>query len=96
VFSEIVCVAPGSYSITFYKNGVKASNLPTFTMYATLNNDVEKIFDVVNGVGNVTFDSNDFSIDANILAISSGSLKDTTRYFGVLMNKTLDPSEIPI
>ena len=95
-FSEIVCVAPGSYSITFYKNGVKASNLPTFTMYATLNNDVEKIFDVVNGVGNVTFDSKDFSIDANILAISSGSLKDTTRYFEVLMNKTLDPSEIPI
>jgi nitrous oxidase accessory protein NosD len=95
-FNEIACVSPGTYSITFYKNGEIASNLPVFEMYATLNNNTEKIFNVVNGIGEVSFDSQDFDAESNIIYISIGSLKDTTRYFEVLMNKTLDSSEIPV
>ena len=95
-FKEIVCTSPGTYSITFYKNGVLASNLPVFEMYATLNNNTEKVFYVINGVGEVTFDSKDFNNESNKIEISIGSLRDTTRYFEVLMSKTLNATEIPV
>ena len=95
-FKEIVCTSPGKYSITFYKNEEIASNLPTFEMYATLNNDTEVVFNVINGVGEFTFDSSAFDNESNVIKVSIGSLKDTARYFEVLMSKVLQNGEIPI
>lgn len=93
---DIVVLSPGNYSITFYKYGEIASELPEFDMYATLNDNVELKFYVENGVGTFTFDNDDFSGGVNVLKISIGSLTDEYRNFEALLNKTLDASEIPI
>ena len=95
-FKNITCVAPGTYSITFYKNDEIASKLPVFNMYATLNDDVEVVFDVVNGTGVFSFDAQKFISGENVIKVSSGSLKDMDRIFKVEMSKTLESSEIPI
>ena len=95
-FKEIECIAPGNYSITFYKNGEIASNIPVFEMYATLNNDTEVVFNVINGVGSFGFDAQYFTNSTNEIKISIGSLKDENRIFEVEMSKILDASEIPI
>ena len=92
---EIAVVSPGTYSITFYKNDAVASKLPVFEMFATLNDNVEMKFNVVNGVGTFSFDAEDFSGDVNVIKISIGSLSDQYRTFEALMSKTLDVSEIP-
>jgi len=93
---DIEVVSPGTYSITFYKRGEVASKLPEFEMYATLNDKVELKFYVVDGVGTFTFDSSSFDAQSNIIKVSIGSLFDQYRTFVVLVNKTLDSSEIPI
>ena len=92
--NEVVVVSPGTYSITFYKYGEVASNLPVFEMYATLNDNVEVKFDVVNGVGTFSFDSG-YKENNNEIKVSIGSLTDHYRTFEVLLNKTLSYSEIP-
>ena len=86
---EIEVISPGNYSITFYKNGNVASNLPLFEMYATLN-DVEIKFNVINGVGLFSFDMENFNSESNVIKVSIGSLKDQYRTFEVLLNKTLE------
>ncbi len=95
-FKEITCVNPGTYSITFYKNDEVASKLPVFNMYATLNDNVEIVFDVINGVGVFTFDTQKFTTGENVIKVSSGFLNDSDRIFKVEMSKTLDDSEVPI
>ena len=80
--------SPGNYSIKFYKNGVLASNLPLFDMFATLNrgtdNEVEVAFDVIDGVGTFTFDSLSYNDVKNVIEISIGSLlNSTSRVFKV-------------
>ncbi len=91
---EIEVISPGNYSVTFYKYDEVASDLPVFEMYATLN-DVEIKFYVVNGVGVFSFDAGNFTNESNVIKVSVGSLKDEYRTFEVLLNKTLDASEIP-
>jgi parallel beta-helix repeat protein len=91
---EIEVVSPGFYQIKFYKNDTVASNLPVFEMFATLNDNVEVKFNVINGVGIFSFDSG-YNIDINQIKVSIGSLKDQYRTFEVLLNKTLDSTEIP-
>lgn len=93
---DVEVVSPGTYSITFYKYGEIASKLPEFEMYATLNDNVELKFYVVNGVGTFTFDSGDFNAESNVIKISIGSLSDQYRTFEALMSRTLQSSEIPI
>ena len=93
--NEIEVVSPGTYSITFYKYGEVASKLPEFEMYATLN-DVEVKFHVINGFGVFTFNSTDFANESNVIKISIGSLTDQYRTFEILLNKTLEASEIPV
>ena len=92
-FKSIDCIKPGEYSITFYKNDEIASNLPVFEMYATLNDDVEVRFDVVNGVGVFSFDSQSFDSSNNEIKISIGSLRDINRIFDVEMSRTLQEGE---
>ena len=91
---EVEVVSPGTYQVKFYKYDEIASNLPVFEMYATLNDNVEVKFDVVDGVGTFSFDSG-YTPDNNEIKVSIGSLKDQYRTFEVLMNKTLETSEIP-
>ncbi len=91
---EIEVVSPGTFSVSFYKNDVIDTELPVFGMYATLNDDIEINFDVVNGVGTFSFESENFSSESNVIKVSIGSLKDEYRTFEVLLNKTLDISEI--
>ncbi|MDO5815312.1 MAG: hypothetical protein Q4Q18_06715, partial [Methanobrevibacter sp.] len=94
-FKEIEVINPGTYQVKFYKDDAIASNLPVFEMYATLNNNVEIKFNVVEGVGTFSFDSG-YSNDNNEIKVSIGSLKDQYRNFEVLLNKTLDSSEVPV
>ena len=91
---EIEVLSPGNYQIKFYKNDTVASNLPVFEMFATLNDNVEVKFNVINGVGIFSFDSG-YDVDNNQIKVSIGSLKDQYRTFEVLLNKTLDSNEIP-
>jgi hypothetical protein len=91
---EIEVVSPGTYQVKFYKDDVVASQLPVFEMYATLNDNVEVIFDVVNGVGTFSFDSG-FNEDNNQIKVSIGSLSDQYRNFEAILNKNLETSEIP-
>ena len=95
-FGEIKCVTPGKYSITFYKDGKVASNLPRFQMYATLNDKVEIVFNVNKGVGTFIFYSKYFNNESNEIKISIGSLSDPDRIFNVEMSRVLEESEIPI
>lgn len=92
-FKSIDVVEKGKYSITFYKNDEVASNLPVFDMYATLNDDVEVKFDVINGVGVFSFDSQSFNSSHNEIKVSIGSLKDINRIFNVEMSRTLEEGE---
>ena len=80
-FNEIT-YEDGSYKVVFYKNGVQASNLPEFDLFATLNwgtaNAVEVNFDVINGVGSFSFNSSDYNADNNTISITVASLIDST------------------
>ena len=98
-FKEIVCTTPGSYNVTFYKNGEMASNLPTFDLYATLNRgtdkEVEVIFDVVGGVGSFSFNSQNYYPNNNTIEISIGSLiYSTSRVFKPTYSYEVPESEI--
>ena len=88
---EIETVGSGTYQVKFYKNETIADKLPTFEMFATLNDDVEIKFNVVNGVGTFSFDSG-YSIGNNVVKVSIGSLKDQYRTFEVLLNSTIEIS----
>ena len=92
---EIEVVSPGTYQVKFYNNDTLASRLPKFEMFASLNDDVEIKFYVVNGIGTFSFDSG-YKPDNNVIKVSVGSLKDEYRTFEVLLNKTLSSSEIPV
>ena len=90
-----------NYSIKFYKNNELASNLPVFDMFATLNRGTDKemevVFDVVEGIGTFTFDSENFNSTKNVIEISIGSLIDSTsRVFKVTYLYEVPESEIPI
>lgn len=91
---EIETVSPGTYQVKFYKNDTVAEKLPVFEMYATLNDNVEVKFNVVNGVGTFSFDSG-YNLGNNEIKVSIGSLKDPYRVFEVLLNKTIETTEIP-
>ena len=84
-FDEIDVVAPGTYSITFTKDGEVASNLCEFDLYATLNKGTEQEqevnFKVINGVGQFSFDLSKFVTDNNFIDISVGSLHSQERVF---------------
>ena len=80
-FNEIT-YENGSYDVVFYKNGVQASSLPEFDLFATLNwganNAVEVNFNVINGVGSFSFNSSDYNADNNTISITVASLIDST------------------
>lgn len=86
---EIENVGSGTYQVKFYKNDTVADKLPEFEMFATLNDDVEIKFNVVNGVGTFSFDSG-YKIGDNVIKVSIGSLKDQYRTFEVLLNSTIE------
>ena len=71
-----------SYEVVFYKNGVKASNLPEFDLFATLNWGSDKAaevnFRVVDGVGSFGFSSADYALVNNTISITVASLIDST------------------
>lgn len=92
---EIEVVSPGTYSISFYKNDEVDDKLPIFEMYATLNDNVEIRFNVVNGVGLFSFDDSSFDSESNEIKVSIGPLKDEKRTFEALLSKTLNAGEIP-
>ena len=99
-FKQIVCTTPGSYKVTFYKNGEMASNLATFNLYATLNRGTDKqievIFDVVGGVGSFSFNSQNYNLINNTIEISIGSLiHSTSRVFKATYFYEVPESEIP-
>lgn len=94
--NEIEVVSPGTYSVAFYKYGEIASKLPEFEMFATLNDNIELKFNVVNGVGTFSFDPSDFNSESNVIKVSIGSLKDQYRTFEALLTKTLQTEEIPV
>ena len=98
-FDKIVCTTPGSYNVTFYKNGEMASNLAKFNLYATLNRgtdkQVEVIFDVVGGVGSFSFNSKNYNPNNNTIEISIGSLiYSTSRVFKPTYSYDVPESEI--
>ena len=86
---EIENVGSGTYQVKFYKNDTVADKLPVFEMFATLNDDVEIRFNVVNGVGTFSFDSG-YKIGDNVIKVSIGSLKDQYRTFEALLNSTIE------
>ena len=98
-FDKIVCTTPGSYNVTFYKNGEMTSNLAKFNLYATLNRgtdkQVEVIFDVVGGVGSFSFNSKNYNPNNNTIEISIGSLiYSTSRVFKPTYSYDVPESEI--
>ena len=88
---EIEVLSPGNYAVKFYNNDAVASKLPEFEMYATLNDDVEIKFYVIDGVGVFSFDSG-YKIGSNEIKVSIGSLNDQYRDFEVLLDKTIEVS----
>ena len=98
-FNEIT-YNDGAYEIEFYKNGVKADNLPEFDLFATLNwgsdKAVEVNFDVVNGVGSFVFDSEDYIATNNTISITVATLIDSTsRVPKIIYSYDVPESEIP-
>ena len=89
----------GSYEIVFYKNGLQASNLPEFDLFATLNwgsdNPVEVNFNVVGGVGSFKFSSADFLSDNNTISITVATLMESTsRVPNIIFSYEVPESEI--
>ena len=97
-FEDIVCISPGNYSVTFYKNNTQAFNLAEFDLFATLNratqNETEVNFRIVNGVGTFKFNPDLFNNSSNIIEISVGSLKDDTRMYKVFYSYNVPENEI--
>ena len=97
---NMTCISQGNYCIKFYKCGELDSNLPVFDMFATLNrgtdNEMEVVFDVVDGIGNFTFDASRFNVSDNIIEISVGSLINSiSRVFKVTYSYDVPEYEIP-
>ena len=97
---NMTCISQGNYCIKFYKYGELDSNLPVFDMFATLNrgtdNEMEVVFDVVDGIGNFTFDASRFNVSDNIIEISVGSLINSiSRVFKVTYSYDVPEYEIP-
>ena len=85
----------GGYEVVFYKNGVKASNLPEFDLFATLNwgdnNAVEVNFKVVDGVGTFAFGSGDYLPANNKISITVATLLNSTSR----VPKVIYPYDVP-
>ena len=99
-FPEIVCTSPGTYTISFYKDGVLDTNLATFDIYATLNRNSDKKtevhFLVENGTGTFSFDKANYLDTDNIIEISVGSLINVVdRLYTVVYSHNVAESEIP-
>ena len=91
----------GSYEVVFYKNGIQASNLPEFDLFATLNwgsnNAVEVNFKVINGVGSFTFNSSDYNATNNTISITVATLiESTSRVPNIIYYYEVPESEIPV
>ena len=100
-FPEIVCTSPGTYTISFYKDGVLDSNLASFDIYATLNRKTDKKtevhFLVVNGTGTFTFDKMNYLDEDNVIEISVGSLINVVdRLYTVVYTHNVTEAEIPV
>jgi len=100
-FPEIVCTSPGTYTISFYKDGVLDSNLASFDIYATLNRKSDKQtevhFLVVNGTGTFTFDKMNYLDEDNVIEISVGSLINVVdRLYTVVYTHNVTEVEIPV
>ena len=99
-FNEIT-YSKGSYEVAFYKNGIQASNLPEFDLFATLNwgsnNAVEVNFKVINGVGSFTFNSSDYNATNNTISITVATLiESTSRVPNIIYYYEVPESEIPV
>lgn len=94
-FRNVTCTAPGNFSLTFYKDGEVASNLPEFDLFATLNNKTEVNFHVVDGVGTFSFEKEDFNASSNVIDISIGSLANQDRIFKPIFTYEVADAEVP-
>lgn len=96
-FINITCTNPGNYTIKFYNNGTLATELPNFTMYFTFNmNKTEKVVNIVNGVGTVSFEKEYYESNNNTIEISTGTLINPDRIYKVLYTYTIPNNEIPV
>ena len=97
--SECNYISPGTYSVSFTKDGKLDTNLPRFDIYAILNretnNACEINFDVINGVGQFSFNVSDFKSDSNIIEFSVISINDdSNRLYKVFYTYNVSNSEI--
>ena len=100
-FTNIEMLNPGTYKISFYKDGELATSLASFDIYATLNRGTDKEtevhFNVINGTGNFSFEKNQFSDSDNKIEISVGSLINIVdRIYTVVYTYNVPESEIPV
>ena len=100
-FTNIEMLNPGTYKISFYKDGELATSLASFDIYATLNRGTDKEtevhFNVINGTGNFSFEKNQFSDSDNKIEISVGSLINIVdRLYTVVYTYNVPESEIPV
>ena len=91
---EIEIVSSGTYQVKFYRNDTVADRLPEFEMFATLNDNVEVRFMVVDGIGTFSFASG-YNMGTNQIKVSIGSLNDQYRVFEVLLNRTVEITDLP-
>ncbi len=93
---NMTCTKPGTYNVNFYKNNTLDTNLPTFTLFFTLNiNGTETEIEIINGTGTITFNSSEYKSSDNIIEVSAGSLKSTERVYYVIEKYNIPIDEIP-
>ncbi len=93
---NITCTKPGTYNVNFYKNNTLDTNLPTFTLFFTLNvNGTETEIEITNGTGTITFNPSEYKSSDNIIEVSAGSLKSTERIYYVIEKYNVPNNEIP-
>ena len=93
---NITCTKPGTYNVNFYKNNTLDTNLPTFTLFFTLNvNGTETEIEITNGTGTITFNPSEYKSSDNIIEVSAGSLKSTERIYYVIEKYNVPNDEIP-
>ena len=97
--SECNYISPGTYSVSFTKDGKLDTDLPRFDIYAILNRDSDSAcevnFDVISGVGQFSFNTSDFKADSNIIEFSVISVNDySNRLYKIFYTYNVPDSEI--
>ena len=99
-FDSLESTTPGTYKISFYKDGELDTNLAKFDIYATLNRKTDQKaevhFWVENGTGTFSFDKSNYLESNNTIEISVGSLINVVdRIYSVVYTYDVPNEEIP-